>query len=60
VIIYRGGGIEGWRQSAMVGGVGLAFFGWRISFRKSIALTERTPRAPSGNPRRHSRVLRMS
>jgi ABC-2 type transport system permease protein len=42
VIIYRGGGIEAvWRQFAMVGGVGLAFFVYSVSaFRKSIAVTK--------------------
>jgi ABC-2 type transport system permease protein len=42
VIIYRGGGIEGvWRQFAMVGGVGLAFFVYSLKlFRKSIAVTK--------------------
>ena len=42
VIIYRGGGIEAvWRQFAMVGGIGLAFFVYSVSlFRKSIAVTK--------------------
>jgi ABC-2 type transport system permease protein len=42
VIIYRGGGLEAvWRQFAMVGGVGLAFFVYSVSaFRKSIAVTK--------------------
>jgi ABC-2 type transport system permease protein len=42
VIIYRGGGLEGvWRQFAMVGAVGLAFFVYSVSlFRKSIAVTK--------------------
>jgi ABC-2 type transport system permease protein len=42
VIIYRGGGLDAvWRQFAMVGGVGLAFFVYSVSaFRKSIAVTK--------------------
>ena len=42
VIIYRGGGLSAvWRQFAMVGAVGLAFFIYSISaFRKSIAVTK--------------------
>ena len=42
VIIYRGGGFDAvWRQFAMVGGVGLAFFVYSVSaFRKSIAVTK--------------------
>jgi ABC-2 type transport system permease protein len=42
VIIYRGGGLNAvWRQFAMVGGVGLAFFVYSVSaFRKSIAVTK--------------------
>jgi ABC-2 type transport system permease protein len=42
VIIYRGGGIESvWRQFAMVGGIGLAFFIYSTAaFRKSIAVTK--------------------
>jgi ABC-2 type transport system permease protein len=42
VIIYRGGGIGAvWRQFAMVGAVGLAFFSYSVArFRKSIAVTK--------------------
>jgi ABC-2 type transport system permease protein len=42
VIIYRGGGLSAvWRQFAMVGGVGLAFFVYSlVLFRKSIAVTK--------------------
>jgi ABC-2 type transport system permease protein len=42
VIIYRGGGLDAvWRQFAMVGGVGLAFFVYSVAaFRKSIAVTK--------------------
>jgi ABC-2 type transport system permease protein len=42
VIIYRGGGIGAvWRQFAMVGAVGLAFFAYSVSrFRKSIAVSK--------------------
>ena len=42
VIIYRGGGLWAvWKQFAMVGGVGLAFFLYSMSlFRKSIAVTK--------------------
>ncbi len=42
VIIYRGGGLDAvWRQFAMVGGIGLAFFFYSLSlFRKSIAVTK--------------------
>jgi ABC-2 type transport system permease protein len=42
VIIYRGGGFWAvWKQFAMVGGIGLAFFIYSISlFRKSIAVTK--------------------
>jgi ABC-2 type transport system permease protein len=42
VIIYRGGGIGAvWRQFAMVGAVGVAFFVYSVSrFRKSIATTK--------------------
>ena len=38
VIIYRGGGLDAvWRNFAMVGGIGLAFFSYSVSlFRKSI------------------------
>jgi ABC-2 type transport system permease protein len=42
VIIYRGGGLDAvWRNFAMVGGIGLAFFLYSVSlFRKSIAATK--------------------
>jgi len=42
VIIYRGGGFMGvWKQFAMVGGVGLAFFVYSLAlFRKSITVTK--------------------
>ena len=42
VIIYRGGGLDGvWRQFAMVGAVGMAFFVYSVSlFRKSIAVSK--------------------
>ena len=42
VIIYRGGGLSAvWRQFAMVGGVGLAFFVYSlVLFRKSIAVSK--------------------
>jgi ABC-2 type transport system permease protein len=42
VIIYRGGGIGAvWRQFAMVGAVGVAFFSYSVArFRKSIAVTK--------------------
>ena len=42
MIIYRGGGLSAvWRQFAMVGGVGLAFFVYSlVLFRKSIAVTK--------------------
>jgi ABC-2 type transport system permease protein len=42
VIIYRGGGLSAvWRNFAMVGAVGLAFFAYSVSrFRKSIAVTK--------------------
>jgi ABC-2 type transport system permease protein len=42
VIIYRGGGLSAvWRQFAMVGAVGLAFFVYSVTrFRKSIAVTK--------------------
>jgi ABC-2 type transport system permease protein len=42
VIIYRGGGLAAvWRQFAMVGAVGLAFFAYSVSrFRKSIAVSK--------------------
>jgi ABC-2 type transport system permease protein len=42
VIIYRGGGLDAvWRNFAMVGGVGLAFFLYSVTlFRKSIAATK--------------------
>lgn len=42
VIIYRGGGMDAvWRNFAMVGGIGLAFFSYSITlFRKSIAATK--------------------
>lgn len=41
-IIYRGGGIDAvWRQFAMVGAIGLAFFVYSLAlFRKSIAVTK--------------------
>ena len=42
VIIYRGGGLSAvWKQFAMVGGVGLAFFVYSLAlFRKSIAVAK--------------------
>jgi ABC-2 type transport system permease protein len=42
VIIYRGGGLDAvWRNFAMVGGIGLAFFSYSVTlFRKSIAATK--------------------
>jgi ABC-2 type transport system permease protein len=42
VIIYRGGGLSAvWRQFAMVGAVGVAFFAYSVAlFRKSIAVTK--------------------
>ena len=42
VIIYRGGGLDAvWRNFAMVGGIGLAFFLYSVTlFRKSIAATK--------------------
>jgi len=42
VIIYRGGGLDAvWRNFAMVGGIGLAFFVYSVTlFRKSIAATK--------------------
>ena len=42
VIIYRGGGLGAvWRNFAMVGGVGFAFFAYSVSrFRKSIAVAK--------------------
>jgi len=42
VIIYRGGGLDAvWRNFAMVGGIGLAFFAYSVTlFRKSIAATK--------------------
>lgn len=42
VIIYRGGGLDAvWRNFAMVGGIGLAFFSYSVRlFRKSIAATK--------------------
>ena len=42
VIIYRGGGLDAvWRNFAMVGGIGLAFFLYSVMlFRKSIAATK--------------------
>jgi ABC-2 type transport system permease protein len=42
VIIYRGGGLDAvWRNFAMVGGIGLAFFTYSVTlFRKSIAATK--------------------
>jgi ABC-2 type transport system permease protein len=42
VIIYRGGGLRAvWKQFAMVGAVGLAFFVYSVSrFRKSIAVSK--------------------
>lgn len=42
VIIYRGGGLDAvWRQFAMVGAIGLAFFVYSLSlFRKSIAVSK--------------------
>jgi ABC-2 type transport system permease protein len=42
VIIYRGGGLAAvWRQFAMVGAVGLAFFIYSVTrFRKSIAVSK--------------------
>jgi ABC-2 type transport system permease protein len=42
VIIYRGGGLDAvWRNFAMVGGIGLAFFSYSVVlFRKSIAATK--------------------
>ncbi len=42
VIIYRGGGVSAvWRQFAMVGAVGLAFFVYSLSrFRKSIVVAK--------------------
>jgi ABC-2 type transport system permease protein len=42
VIIYRGGGLGAvWKQFAMVGAVGVAFFVYSVSrFRKSIAVTK--------------------
>jgi ABC-2 type transport system permease protein len=42
VIIYRGGGLSAvWKQFAMVGGVGAAFFAYSVSrFRKSIAVSK--------------------
>jgi ABC-2 type transport system permease protein len=42
VIIYRGGGLAAvWRQFAMVGAVGLAFFVYSVTrFRKSIAVSK--------------------
>lgn len=42
VIIYRGGGLNAvWRNFAMVGGIGLAFFLYSVTlFRKSIAATK--------------------
>lgn len=41
-IIYRGGGLDAvWRQFAMVGAIGLAFFVYSLAlFRKSIAVTK--------------------
>ena len=42
VIIYRGGGLAAvWKQFAMVGAIGMAFFVFSLSmFRKSIAVTK--------------------
>jgi ABC-2 type transport system permease protein len=42
IIIYRGGGFSAvWRNFAMVGGVGVAFFVYSVSrFRKSIAVSK--------------------
>jgi ABC-2 type transport system permease protein len=42
VIIYRGGGLDAvWKQFAMVGGVGLAFFAYSVSrFHKAIAASK--------------------
>jgi ABC-2 type transport system permease protein len=42
VIIYRGGGLGAvWRQFAMVGGIGAAFFAYSVArFRKSIAVSK--------------------
>jgi ABC-2 type transport system permease protein len=42
VIIYRGGGLDAiWRNFAMIGGIGLAFFTYSVTlFRKSIAATK--------------------
>ena len=42
VIIYRGGGLDAvWRNFAMVGGIGLAFFSYSVKlFRKSITATK--------------------
>jgi ABC-2 type transport system permease protein len=42
VIIYRGGGFRAvWKQFAMVGAVGLAFFAYSVArFRKSIAVSK--------------------
>jgi ABC-2 type transport system permease protein len=42
VIIYRGGGLRAvWRQFAMVGAVGVAFFAYSVGrFRKSIAVSK--------------------
>ena len=42
VLIYRGGGLDAvWRNFAMVGGIGLAFFSYSVTlFRKSIAATK--------------------
>lgn len=42
VIIYRGGGLGAvWRQFAMVGAVGVAFFAYSVArFRKSIAVSK--------------------
>ena len=42
VIIYRGGGLDAvWRNFAMVGGIGLAFFSYSVKlFRKSITASK--------------------